>query len=100
VSKLGCTNHGCVFREPGGVGTNSICQCVLNLIRKKSPHMAANEITRELQDRNNRLRTIEAQHEQLKKAAREYVLLVKGPKITTNDAVTKFDALKDALEEN
>lgn len=31
---LGCTNHGCVFRDnQGGLGTNAICQCVTNLIR-------------------------------------------------------------------
>lgn len=25
---VGCTNHGCVFGHPGGMGTNSRCVCL------------------------------------------------------------------------
>lgn len=26
----GCSNHGCIYRQAGGVGTNGMCQCGKN----------------------------------------------------------------------
>ena len=31
----GCSNHGCLIRPPVGMGTNGICQCLVNASRSR-----------------------------------------------------------------
>lgn len=33
---VGCSDHGCVFGHPGGMGTNGGCHCLMNAI----PHVS------------------------------------------------------------
>lgn len=35
---MSCGNYGCLIREPKGVGTNGMCRCIEQFVRKH-PHL-------------------------------------------------------------
>ena len=45
---MGCTDHGCVFGHPGGMGTNGGCRCLDDLRYGKATPLRVSKLRREI----------------------------------------------------
>lgn len=66
LASMGCTNHGCVIFDGGGMRTNGLCRCVRNL--------PEHQLHRAFKLKNSRIKELETEVERLRKIIGEYSL--------------------------